>query len=182
LGIYGSLDGWNYIGQTMPAITGPGELEIEARVARFDNSFGYGTTAHTGTTTVFAPNAGVGTRATIAGLSPNYQFWFGSDPAGTADDNVQWTDGFATGGAIGITQGDIDIFNNPFMRMWAFFFDDGGNEGAIEDDNDYNDMVVTFQETGPVRTPTGVPAPAALSLVSLGLLGVAAARKGRVRT
>jgi hypothetical protein len=158
----GSTSGWTYVGQSTSAFVGPGTGEIELRGADNANSFGYGSTAHGSSTTVFAAGAPVGSTAGIAGLSPSYLFWFNSDPNGSADDNTQWTDGFATGGAQGTAGGDIDIFRNMTMNMWAFFYDDGGPNGA-QDDNDYNDMVVSFRQAA-------VPEPASMALLGLGLL------------
>lgn len=162
----GATTGWAYLGQSTAAFTGGGSGEIELRSADFANSFGYGSTAHGSMTTVFASGAPVGSTMAIAGLSPSYLFWFNSDPSGTFDDNRQWTDGFAAGGLIGQLQGDIDIFLNAGLQTWAFFFDDSGPAG-LGDDNDYDDMVVSFRRTG-------VPEPGSLALLGLGMLGAGA--------
>jgi hypothetical protein len=170
----GSTAGWTYLGQNTSAFSGPGTGELELRVSTFDNSFGYARTNHTGRVQVFGPGASPGATAAIAGYAPEYLFYFKADAHGFFGglyDNVQYTDGYDTGGLIGEEGGDIDIFFNASSNTWAFFYDDSGPISLHPDDDDYNDLVVTFRQQ--------VPAPGALSLVGLGAIGLMASRRRR---
>jgi hypothetical protein len=168
----GATTGWSYLGQSTSAFSGSGMGEVELRSSDYPNSFGYGSTGHGSTTTVFGTGAAAGTTATIAGLSPSYLFWFNANPNSAGDRNTQWTDGFDSGGNNGENSGDIDIFQNLATNTWAFFYDDGGPNGN-PDDNDYNDLVVSF------RQAASVPEPGTLALLGLGFLGAGLLRRRR---
>jgi hypothetical protein len=172
----GSTSGWTYLGQSTSAFTISGTAEIESRSSSYDDTFGFSTTNHNTRTQVFATNAAVGTTATVAGYSPGYLLYFaadGSDQGSFSDDNRQYTDGFDSGNNPGEEQGDIDIFYNAALSKWALFFDDaGGGNGIGGDDQDYNDLVVSFQST-----VASVPEPTTLGLLGLSMLGLGMLRR-----
>ena len=173
----GATTGWAYLGQSTSAFTISGTAEIEFRESTNTNTFGYSTTNHNTRTEIFGANAAVGSIAAVAGYSPSYLLYFasnGGEQGVFSDDNSQYTDGFATGGNPGITQGDIDIFYNAALSKWALFFDDagGGNNVQQGDDNDYNDMVVSF-----TSNVASVPEPTTLGLLGLSMLGLGMLRR-----
>lgn len=173
----GSTSGWNYMGQSVGAFSGNGTAELKWRSSSYADSFGYANTAHGGRVSIFGTGASVGATSLVSGYSPDYLFYFqgdGSDFLVFSDDNRQYTDGHDTGGNPGENQADIDIFHNAAQSIWAFFYDDaGGGVFIAGDDNDYDDMVVTFAE----EAAQSVPEPAGLALLGLALLAVPALRR-----
>lgn len=166
----GATSGWSYLGQSTSAFTMTGTATLQSRSSGYANSFGYSNTGHGGRVELFSTAATSGASTFVTGYSPSYLFYFqanGSDTIFFSDDNRQYTDGFDSGSTPGENQGDIDIFFNAAMSKWAFFFDDaGGGLPVFGDDNDYDDLVITFQQVN-------VPEPGAIGLMGLALLGMA---------
>lgn len=176
----GSSTGWAYLGANTSSFTGSGTAQLVYRESGYANSFGASNLAHGGSSTLFGAGAAIGSTVSVTGSSTGYLFYFdanGTDILFLSDDNRQYTDGFASGATPGRLQGGMDIFFNSMMSKWAFFFDDaGGGMPVIGDDNDYNDLVVTFQSAS---APAPVPEPGSLALVGLGLLAAGLARRKR---
>jgi hypothetical protein len=177
----GSSSGWSYQGQSIAAFNTGGTASLISRSSSYANSFGYSRSDHTGITQTFGASAPAGSTALITGYSPEYLLYFradGSDFLFFSDDNTQYSDGHDTGGFPGASQGGIDIFFNSALSTWAFFFDDaGGGISPFGDDDDYDDMVVTFQTAA-----ANVPEPASAGLIGLGLLATAWMRRRKPAT
>ncbi|MGE3333990.1 MAG: PEP-CTERM sorting domain-containing protein [Rhodospirillaceae bacterium] len=164
-------EGWAYLGDSTglpsPFAVG-GRLTLLSRSSSYLNSFGTSDMAHQNRTEIFGASAGNGSIYELAASPVDRLFYFnanGTDLLLASDDNRQYTDGFSSGGTPGRFQGGMDIFYHANSHTWAFFFDDaGGGIPILGDDNDYDDLVVTFRRDI-------VPEPGALSLLGLALLG-----------
>jgi len=177
------------------SVTGGGTLDL--RSSTYGDSFGW---APDGTDTplhtIFGNAAAAGATAAIA-PGVNFDFYFHTDGSGCSDVSLGcdpagsvFSDGSKSAANLG--QVDMAIYEDT-QGDYAFFFDDGGPSGLNlntcywnqdlwkyvcqpKDDNDYNDLVVTFV---PTPTTKSVPEPVTLSLFGAGLAGVFAARRKR---
>jgi MYXO-CTERM domain-containing protein len=172
----GDTSGWAYLGQSTSAFTADGVATLVMRDSSFNDSFGISQLDYSGTVPVFSPGAAVGSTSNVTGYDPSYLFFFRSVGAiGVFDNNMQFTDGHGSGGLPGSFQGDIDIFHNDATDKWAFFYDDGGESG-LGDDNDYNDLVVTFSQAAGAP-PVQVLEPRSIGILGLALLALAFLRR-----
>lgn len=128
----------------------------------------------------------------------NYVFFFQTLCSSCSDDSGKiYSDGSRYND--GLNQLDMAVYAKD--GVLALFFDDGGPSGYHEscswvydkkkdkykkkcedvpnDDNDYNDMVVTIAFTPP---PDDVPEPVTAGLLGVGLLGLGAAARRRRRS
>lgn len=179
LGLIGS---WTLVGDTgNPEIFGTGgngffssggSAEFELRLAQDPHRFGTALTSHGGLTTIFDTTlVAVGATASFAAPANPYLFFFENFCVNcSGDDGRIFSDQVRQNDPLG--QLDMAIFQQG--GTFAFFFDDGGPAGGLlcdligvgcNDDNDYNDMVVTV-------TSRVVPEPATLSLLGAGLLAL----------
>jgi hypothetical protein len=174
-----NTEGWTYLGDSLgpPSPFGvDGRLTLMVRSSSYQNTFGTSDMSHGNRTEIFGASAGAGSIYELAASPMERLFYFnanGTDLLLASDDNRQYTDGFSSGGTPGRQQGGIDIFYHANSHTWAFFFDDaGGGIPILGDDNDYDDLIVTFRRNI-------VPEPGALSLLGVALLGFAGLMRRR---
>jgi hypothetical protein len=149
-----------------------GLAEFELRLANDPHRFGTALTSHGGLTTIFDTNVvSVGATASFAAPANPYLFFFQNLCTNcSGDDGLIFSDQFRQSDPLG--QLDMAIYQQG--GTFAFFFDDGGPAGGslcgilglgCNDDNDYNEMVVTV-------SARAVPEPMTLSMLGAGLFAL----------
>ena len=195
---FGGSTTYTYIGTSTSPFTLAGGGTLTLASSSFADSFGTATVNHTDLATVFTNADAVGTSRSISpGYSP-FLLYFRStgsssaancSPATGADcPTTLFTDGTNIGGTDG-GQASLAIYRAASTGTYALFFDDGGPSGCVNnggssvactspaarfiaDDNDFNDLVVTY-------TPAAVPEPISLALLGSGLIAFGATRARR---
>jgi hypothetical protein len=182
--------GWSYDGNSVSAFSGSATGTLDLSLADYNDTFGYSKANGTALTPVFSGTNSDGTSATINPTYNPYLLYF-SSPGGAGNPSDSPATLFSNGTAIGTDSGqaNLAIFYNASLSEYALFFDDGGPAGETctggifnrrcnpNDDNDYNDMVVTFKPT-----PQSVPEPMSIAVIGAGMLGLGAARRRRIGT
>ncbi len=162
----GSTNGWSFLGTSTSAFTGSGNGTIDLRSASFSDSFGYAKTNDTGLVQVFGAGASVGSTSAVVGLFAVLCVLLQCEHERLERRQHTVHRRHSHRRVLRFdARRDIDIFKNASTDTWAFFYDDGGPAGS-GDDNDFNDMVVTFSQT-----PASVPEPGSLAILGMALIG-----------
>jgi hypothetical protein len=171
--IAANTEGWAYLGPSLlesSPLGIAGKVVVKSRSSTSQITFGYSDMDYQNKVEVVGAGSGAGAIFDLDASVDQRLFYFevdGSDLPEGAGDNTQFTGGPATGEVPGVYQGGIDIFYHANSKTWAFFFDEGGGGvPVLGDDNDYDDLIITFGSRS-------VPEPGAIGLMSLALFGLA---------
>jgi len=166
-----NTEGWAYLGPSLlesSPLWIAGKVVVKSRSSTSQITFGYSDMNYQNKVEVVGAGSGAGAIFDLGASVDQRLFYFevdGIDLPEGSDDNTQFTGGTATGEVPGIYQGGIDIFYHANSKTWALFFDDGaGGVPVLGDDNDYDDLIITFGNHS-------VPEPGAIGLMSLALFG-----------
>jgi hypothetical protein len=173
---------YSYLGSSTSVFTGTGSGTMTLAESTFSDTFGYANASYGAAHTVFVNSTDAPSTATISPSYSPFVFFFatgGSGGYGQGADSpaTLYSDGHTNGTDGG--QANLAIYKST-TGQYAFFFDDGGPSGTTGqhggstpiDDNDWNDMVVTY-------TPTAIPEPLSLAVLGIGIFGLGLIRSRR---